>query len=256
MVCLLIISQNCNLPLRAQGVNMQTIKQKKYKVIGFDADDTLWVNEPYFREAEQNFCDLLAVYASQEAIISALYDTEMQNLAPYGYGIKAFVLSMIETAQQLTSDHPPKGLITQIVNIGKEMLNRPVELLDGVAEVLATLHDASYKLIVATKGDLLDQERKLMKSGLEKYFHHVEIMSDKQPANYRKLLAHLDISGKDFLMVGNSMKSDIIPVVEAGGHAVYIPFHTVWAYEVAEKTAAELNFHEIGHIHELLTLLE
>lgn len=235
---------------------MHHLTKRKFAVIGFDADDTLWVNEPYFREAEQNFCDLLAAYASQKAIISALYATEMQNLAPYGYGIKAFVLSMIETAQQLTTDHPPKGLITKIVNIGKEMLNRPVELLDGVADVLAALHDASYKLIVATKGDLLDQERKLMKSGLEKFFHHVEIMSDKQPANYRKLLAHLDISGKDFLMVGNSMKSDVIPVVEAGGHAVYIPFHTVWAYEVAEKPPSVLNYREIGHIHELLTLLE
>ena len=229
--------------------------KNQFHVIGFDADDTLWVNEPFFREAEAEFCQLLSAYSTEKETIKKLYQTEIQNLEPYGYGIKAFVLSMIETAQQITAHHGAPQLVSKIIEIGKSMLSRPVEVLEGVKETLAALHAMDYRLIIATKGDLLDQERKLEKSGLEKYFQHVEIMSDKQLVNYQRLFKHLDIEGENFLMVGNSLRSDIFPVLEAGGHGAYIPFHTVWAYENTVNTNAPSHFHELISIRELIPTL-
>ncbi len=161
------------------------MKNQQIKVIAFDADDTLWVNETYFREAERKFATLLSNYETPNKIEQELFQLEMKNLPYYGYGIKGFVLSMIETALELSNDTLPQSAIGDLLNIGKEMLDKPIELLAGVEEVLHSLH-GQYKLIVATKGDLLDQERKLEKSGLINYFHHVEVMSEKKIPDYHK----------------------------------------------------------------------
>ncbi|WP_086477281.1 HAD family hydrolase [Arenibacter amylolyticus] len=218
------------------------VDYSKIKVIGFDADDTLWVNETYFRETEEKFANLLEKYETKNKTDQELFRTEMENLGLYGYGIKGFVLSMIETALDLSNNKVSQATITEILDLGKQMLSHPVELLEGVEEVLQQLKDR-YRLIVLTKGDLLDQERKLEKSGLSKYFHHVEVLSDKKEDNYKKLLEHLQIPVSEFLMVGNSLKSDILPIENIGAKAVHIPFHTTWQHEVVE-----LEEHQNGHL--------
>ena len=185
------------------------------KVIAFDADDTLWVNETYFRDAEKKFAKILSKYETENRIDQELFKIEMKNLELYGYGIKGFMLSMIECALKLSNYSISQHELDEILILGKEMLNKPIELLEGVEEVLEKLHD-KYKLIVATKGDLLDQERKLEKSGLLKYFHHIEVMSEKKEGDYRKLIKHLDINTNEFLMVGNSLKSDVLPLIKIG----------------------------------------
>lgn len=227
----------------------------KFKYIGFDADDTLWVNETFFRETEQQFCEILKPFVHEDIVIKELYDTEIYNIKWYGYGVKGFVLSMIETAIKVTEGKLDSKLIYQITELGKEMLNKPVELLDGVEQVLEELKAAGYKLIVATKGDLLDQERKLQKSNLERYFHHVEIMSDKKEVNYTQLLNHLEIKPAEFLMVGNSFKSDILPVINIGGYGVHVPFYTTWIHEYVEDTSGFSNFWEIKKIEQLHEVL-
>ena len=227
---------------------------RKLKVIAFDADDTLWVNEPYFRKAEEDFANLLLDYLPAHSIQKELFSTEIANLSLYGYGVKGFMLSMIETALRISNQQLPPSLIQEILRIGKEMLDRPVEIIDGVEQVLTNLH-GKYRLVVATKGDLLDQERKLMKSGLLSFFHHTEIMSDKQPNDYAKLIRHLDILPDEFMMIGNSLKSDVIPVLELGGHAIHIPYHITWAHEAIEKEIAHPNFNHALHINEILTLI-
>ena len=223
----------------------------KYKYIGFDADDTLWENENFFRESEDLFCELIAEFATKEVAMKKLYETEINNLKYYGYGIKGFVLSLVEAANVLSDGKVPNGVIRKILAQGKILLNKPVVLIDGIEDVLKSLSAKGYKLIVATKGDLLDQERKLKRSNLEKYFHHIEIMSDKQEANYQKLLAHLDIEPQDFLMVGNSLKSDILPVLNLGGSAVHIPFHTTWVHEQTEHAEEMNDFWELEKVSEL-----
>lgn len=210
------------------------IEYNNIKVIGFDADDTLWVNETYFREAEEKIGHLLSHYETPNKIDQELFRIEIKNLPTYGYGVKGFVLSMIEMAVDLSNKSVSNAIIEDILNIGKNMINKPVELLDGVEDVLKTL-SKNYKLIVATKGDLLDQERKLEKSGLIAYFHHIEVLSEKKEANYTKLLKHLEIKPSEFLMVGNSLKSDILPLVNIGAKAIHVPFHTTWQHEVVSK---------------------
>ncbi|OBX25038.1 putative hydrolase of the HAD superfamily [Gelidibacter algens] len=200
------------------------------KVIGFDADDTLWVNETYFRDAELEFAKLLAPYETVNKIDQELLKRQIENLPLYGYGIKGFILSMVEIALELSNNSISNTTVEAILNIGKDMLNKPVDLLEGVEKVLYEL-SKDYRLIVVTKGDLLDQERKLEKSGLLDYFHHIEILSDKQEKNYSKLLNHLDIKPSEFLMIGNSLKSDILPLVNIKAHAIHIPFHTTWIHE-------------------------
>ncbi|MDA9341894.1 HAD family hydrolase [Flavobacteriaceae bacterium] len=224
------------------------------KVIAFDADDTLWVNEPYFRTAEKAFCELLKEYVPEEECNQLLYKFEMQNLPFYGYGIKPFVLSLIEAAITISKKQIPLEIVSEIIAIGKEMLQMPVELIDGIEATLAHL-SKKYLLVMATKGDLLDQERKLIKSGLEKYFHHIEVMSDKQPENYQKLITHLDITPSQFLMVGNSLKSDVLPVLEIGSYAIHIPFHTTWEHEKVEEEVMHYNFKELKLASELIDLL-
>ena len=224
------------------------------KVIAFDADDTLWVNEPYFVETENKFCALLEDYMPHHSVAKELFKTEIDNLALYGYGVKGFMLSMVETALRVSNNTVSIETIEKAIQYGKELLAKPIELLDGIDEVLGTLKN-NYRLVVATKGDLLDQERKLKKSGLEHYFHHIEIMSDKQEADYRKLIKHLDIKSEEFLMIGNSLKSDVMPVLAIGGHAVHIPYHTTWAHEKIEQAIEHENFRQVTTIKEILPFL-
>ncbi|MDG1660551.1 MAG: HAD hydrolase-like protein [Winogradskyella sp.] len=213
-----------------------SIDLKNIKVIGFDADDTLWVNETYFRAAEQEFAKLLSQFETPNKIDQELYKMEIKNLPLYGYGVKGFMLSMVEIALELSNYSLSNKTLEKILDIGKDMINKPVDLLDDVEEVLQKL-SKKYKLIVATKGDLLDQERKLEKSGLLKYFHHIEVLSEKESTNYIKLLNHLDIKPLEFLMIGNSLKSDILPLIEIGAQAAHIPFHTTWQHETVEDSA-------------------
>lgn len=224
------------------------------RVIAFDADDTLWVNEPYFRETEEAFGNLMAAFMAPHAAARELLQTEIGNLTLYGYGIKGFMLSMIETALRISGNAIDANGIARIIELGKELLARPIELLEGVEEVLIHLKQ-QYRLVVATKGDLLDQERKLRLSGIEHHFHHIEIMSEKGEADYGKLIKHLDIHPSEFLMIGNSLKSDVLPVLNLGGHAVHVPFHTTWAHEQIQHTIEHENFKEVTHMRELLPLL-
>lgn len=224
------------------------------KVIVFDADDTLWGNEHYFQETETKFCALLEDFLPHHSISQELFKTEMQNIALYGYGIKSVILSMIEAALSISNKNVSLDVIEKTIGYGKELMEKPVELLEGVEETLKTLKK-QYRLVVATKGDLLDQERKLKKSGLSHYFHHIEIMSDKQQADYIKLIRHLDVTPSEILMVGNSIKSDVIPVLEIGGHAIHIPFHTTWAHEQVAQTIDHPNFIQVERISEILPFL-
>ena len=231
------------------------INYQNIKVIGFDADDTLWVNETYFREAEMEFGKLLSEYETLNTIDQELFKKEIDNLPMYGYGVKAFVLSMVESALEQSNYHISTKSIEAILNIGKDMLNKPVELLDGVEDVLKVL-SPKYRLILATKGDLLDQERKLEKSGLTKYFHHIEVLSDKKEANYSKLLNHLDIKPSEFLMIGNSLKSDVLPLVNIKAQAIHVPFHTTWAHEqVTEQETNGKTYKTINTLRDLHKLL-
>jgi putative hydrolase of the HAD superfamily len=232
------------------------INYKNIKVIGFDADDTLWVNETYFRDAELAFAKLLSPYETANKIDQELFRMEIDNLGLYGYGVKAFTLSMVESALEISNYNISTKTIEAILNIGKDMLNKPVELLDGVEEVLKTL-SKKYRLILATKGDLLDQERKLEKSGLTDYFHHIEVLSDKKEANYSKLLNHLDINPSEFLMIGNSLKSDVLPLVNLKANAIHIPFHTTWAHEqVSEEETNGKMYKTITSLKEVLNLVK
>ena len=222
------------------------------KVIAFDADDTLWVNETYFRDAEKKFAKILSKYETVNKIEQELFKVEMKNLELYGYGIKGFMLSLIECALELSNYSISQHEIEKILILGKEMLTKPIELLDGVEEVLEKLHK-KYKLIVATKGDLLDQERKLEKSGLLKYFHHIEVMSEKKEVDYRKLIKHLDINSNELLMVGNSLKSDVLPLIKIGASAIHIPFHITWSHEeVSLEETKNSNFQTLSQLKYIL----
>jgi len=227
---------------------------KNIKVIAFDADDTLWVNETYFREAENKFAELLSKYETKNKIDQELFKTEIRNLEIYGYGVKGFILSMIESALELSNYQIQQKTIEAILNIGKEMLEKPIELLAGIEDVLENLQ-GKYKLVVATKGDLLDQERKLEKSNLLKYFHHIEVMSDKKEKDYKKLIQHLDIEPSQFLMIGNSLKSDVLPLIKIGASAIHVPFHTTWVHEeVSEQESLKATYKTVSNIKDVIAL--
>lgn len=228
----------------------------KIKAIAFDADDTLWINETFFRDAEDQFCALLSAYLPYDECHRRLFEMEMKNLPLYGYGIKPFALSLVEAAIEISEGQVSIEIIEQLIALGKEMLAAPVELIDGIADVLDSLSRKGIRLVVATKGDLLDQERKLERSGLSAYFHHIEVMSDKQSANYKKLINHLDIDPKEFLMIGNSLKSDILPVLEMGGTAFHIPFHTTWIHEQIDHEIEHDQFRAFSHVSEILSCFD
>lgn len=227
----------------------------KFDVIAFDADDTLWQNETVFAATKEKFTQLLFPYCSPETIQEHLDQTEIRNLRYFGYGIKGFTLSMIETAIELTHGQIRGGEVQQLIEFGKAMLTTPIKVFDQVEEVLASLA-ASYRLMLITKGDLFDQESKLARSGLARHFAHVEILSEKDPETYQTLLEKHQISPERFVMVGNSLRSDILPVIEIGGRAVHIPFHVTWSHENVHLEDLELEgYHECDHIGELPELL-
>ncbi|MFT5928130.1 MAG: putative hydrolase of the HAD superfamily [Patiriisocius sp.] len=224
------------------------------RVVSFDADDTLWHNEQYFLDAQENFWHLMENFLPAHASGQELMKTELQNIDLYGYGIKAFILSMIEAAIKISDGRITSRGIETIIGYGKEMLDKPVELIDGVDDVLKSLN-GHYRLVMTTKGDLLDQERKLEKSGLANYFHHIEIVSDKKESEYRKLIQHLDIAPEQFLMIGNSLRSDILPVLNVGGFGIHVPYHTTWEHEKIDHVIEHDRFVELGNIKDLPALL-
>ena len=235
--------------------NIEETSTMPIKIIAFDADDTLWHNESIYVSAQTQFKQLLAHYHSPEWIEQHLYQTEMRNLAHFGYGIKSFALSMIETAVELTEGQITGVDIQKIIDITKAMLAADVELLDHVAETLASLRDA-YTLMVITKGDLRDQEIKIARSGLAPHFRYVEIVSEKSPDSYNAILQRYDIEPTQFLMVGNSLRSDILPVLELGASAVYVPHHLTWVHETGDASTIEQpGYYEIEHLGLLPALL-
>lgn len=232
----------------------QNLMVEGIKVIGFDADDTLWVNEPYYREAEEQFVDLVSAYGVRGNIAGELFNTEIANLELYGYGIKAFMLSLVECAIELSDGAVTAQTVNKIIGIGKSMLERPIELLEDVKYVLQQLAP-HYRMIVATKGDLLDQERKMRKSSISDYFHHIEVMSDKKEQHYVQLLKHLDIAPQEFLMIGNSLKSDIIPPLELGAWGIYVPFHTTWAHEEVDEEPVSKRYFQVKQLRDVLNII-
>jgi putative hydrolase of the HAD superfamily len=203
-------------------------------VICFDADDTLWHNESIFEQSHARYRALLAHYHDAATVDRTLFETEIRNLELYGYGVKGFTLSAIETAIQLTGGQIRADEVQELIELGRQMLLHPVELLDGVAEILAQL-SPRHRLLVITKGDLRDQERKLAHSGLAQHFERVEIVSEKNEATYDRIFRRHDIRAEKFLMVGNSVKSDILPVIALGGAAAHVPYHLTWAHEHVEE---------------------
>ena len=228
--------------------------KQNIKVIAFDADDTLWENEPYFEEIEKKFCVLMEDYLSHQSISQEIFRVQIHNLPLYGYGIKPYILSLIETAIEISNNTLPLEAISKILEFGKELLDKPVVLIDGIEETLKQLY-GKYKLIVVTKGDLLDQHRKLHKSGLGPYFHHIEVMSEKADEDYQKLLKRLDIEANEFYMIGNSLKSDVLPVLNIGGYATHIPFRTTWAHERIDFEIKHPNFTTAQKISEIIKFL-
>lgn len=211
-------------------------------VIAFDADDTLWHNERIFQATEAQFAELLSTYHPPEWVRERLFATEMKNLGHFGYGIKGFILSMIETALDLTESRIGGAEVRRIVEWGHDMLRQPVQLLDGVRETVEALA-GRYRLMLLTKGDLFDQESKLARSGLGELFNAVEIVSTKNAAIYRAIMMRHAIVPDRFVMVGNSLRSDVLPALEAGALAVHIPYEMTWAHEhLDEETLAGKEF--------------
>ena len=219
-----------------------------FELIAFDADDTLWHNETVFAATEKQFAELLARHHPAEWVRERLFATEMKNLQHFGYGIKGFTLSMIETALDLTEGKIGGGEIRQILEWGHEMLRAPVQLLDGVRETVEAL-SSEHRLMLLTKGDLFDQESKLARSGLGDYFSDVQIVSEKNTATYARVIARSGVAADQFLMVGNSLKSDILPAMEAGATAIHIPYALTWAHEQVHAHDREVT--QLGAISEL-----
>jgi len=225
------------------------------KVLAFDGDDTLWHNETHFELTQGEFRDLIKRHVPDVDVGARLFATEMANLKLYGYGIKSFTLSMLETAIAITEGRVPAADLEVILGWGKRMLQEPTELLDGVVETLREMA-GRFTLLVITKGDLFDQESKLARSGLAELFSAVEILSDKNVDSYRKVLSRRGVAAADFVMVGNSLRSDVVPVVEMGGRAVHIPYHLTWDHEqVEEDSLPGKGWYRLTSIRELGPLL-
>ncbi|MET3924717.1 HAD family hydrolase [Devosia sp. 2618] len=218
--------------------------------IAFDADDTLWQNEQFFRLTEQRFADLLRDYTDAPDLNDRLIAAVTKNLSFYGFGMKGFTLSMVETALEVTDHRVPGTVIAEILAAGRELLNYPIETLPYVDQTLTQLQD-NYRLILVTKGDVFDQERKLAASGLAEYFAAVEIVSDKNEATYRRIYERHTDGADRTVMVGNSLRSDIVPALAAGSYAVYIPHDLTWSYEHADEPAAQPRYAKTDHIGQL-----
>ena len=226
------------------------------QLLAFDADDTLWVNEPFYREAEQQLVEMLRSYENGETLMERLYARELENLKIFGYGAKGFALSMIETAIELTNGQISGKEIQQIIELGKGLLRRPIELLPGVRETIELLSQ-KYPLMLITKGDLFDQESKIARSGLADFFKYIEIVSEKNSSVYQKVLDKYAVDPNNFIMIGNSLKSDVLPIVKLGGSAVHIPYHTTWVHErVSEQEQDEHAYETLASIRELPQLLK
>ncbi|MFY0580465.1 HAD family hydrolase [Cystobacter fuscus] len=223
--------------------------------IGFDADDTLWHNESLFADVQEQFRRILIRYHSPQWIDRELLETEHRNLEYFGYGAKGFALSMIETAISLTEGRVTGSEVRQIIDAVKSMLQRPTDLLEGAWDVVTGLA-RSYRLLLITKGDLFEQEAKIAHSGLVEHFHAIEILSEKDLGSYRRILARHEVPPGEFLMVGNSLRSDILPVVELGGYAAYVPYRLTWAHEVVHVPEPRRQFRELGHLRELVDYLK
>ncbi len=230
---------------------MTGMGKDEIRVIGFDADDTLWVNEIYYREAEDRFAELMRTYGVEADVKETLFRVEMANLEPYGYGTKAFVLSLVECAIELVGKELRVDTIRAIHEIGRSMLNHPIELLKDVRDVLEALAP-HHRLIVVTKGDLLEQERKMKRSGIASYFHHIEIMSNKKEAQYQQLLSRLNLAPEAFLMIGNSLKSDILPPLAIGAWAIHVPYHITWAHEEVEHEPEGCRYLKLEQLRDIL----
>jgi len=222
--------------------------------VAFDADDTLWVNEPYYQYCEERFTEIINPLVTGKDVRKELVATDIQNVGMYGYGIKGFMLSMIETAIRITDGKVDADVISEIIHLGKKLYAMPIELLDGAEDIIKELKK-SYRLVLATKGDLLDQQRKLKQSGLEEYFDHIEVMSEKKEEDYLRLLKNCNEKAENFMMVGNSLKSDIIPVLNIGGYATHVPFHVTWEHEKTDKPEKCERFSEIERIMMLKEIL-
>ena len=246
------------------------------KAIAFDADDTLWALQNHFEDVEDEYCELLADYGSKEEISAALFETESGNMADLGYGVKAFIISLVENAVKVSKGKASAQLIGRIVEVGKSLLHVDAKPLEGVEKTLAKLRemkglnsldgsddsnsleeatsDRKYRLAVFTKGELMDQENKLWRSGLQRYFDVVSIVSNKTPEAYRHLCKELGVTPGELVMVGNSFKSDIAPALKIGASAIHIPFHTIWAHEKTEEFNHE-RLRRISRFEEILEVL-
>lgn len=227
---------------------------KPLTLIGFDADDTLWHNEHYFVLTQDHFADLLRDHTAPDTLMDRLLVAERRNIPHYGFGIKGFTLSMIETAIEVTDGKVPAPVIAEILDAGREMLSHPVDLLPHAQETLEALQ-GRYKLVLITKGDLLDQERKLALSGLRDMFDGIEIVSDKTPATYTRIFNQFGDGTERGMMVGNSMKSDVVPMVDAGGWGIHVPHGQTWALEHAEAPHHAQRFRQIADLSELEQIL-
>jgi putative hydrolase of the HAD superfamily len=217
-------------------------------IIAFDADDTLWHTESLYAEVEKKFVQLLAPYADSDAAMAVLNAAEVHNIPYFGYGIKSFTLSMIEAAIELSGGQIPANQLKEVLELSKMMVAAPVQLLDHAKATVAQLAQ-THTLMLITKGDLLDQESKIERSGLARYFKYIEVVSDKTAASYAAVLSKYQVAPERFLMVGNSLRSDILPVVALGGAAVYIPYHITWTHEVVAPSPAEQgSYFELDHL--------
>ena len=228
---------------------------KQFEMIAFDADDTLWHNEIQYTSAKQRFAELLSGYCDPEMIIRQLDATEMENVDSYGYGIKSFTLSMVETAIALSGGQVQASEIQAIIELSRDMLEEEVTLFDQVEETLMSL-SAEYDLLLITKGDTFEQELKIKRTGLTGYFRHIEVVGEKSAAVYREILRKYGIDPSRFLMVGNSLRSDILPVIEIGGQAIYIPYQHTWEHEnMVDQPVSKSAYHEVPHLGALPDLI-
>lgn len=227
----------------------------KLQTIGFDADDTLWQNETFFRITQARFAELLADFTERDHLMDRLLQAEKRNIGRYGFGIKGFMLSMIETAIEVTDRKVPASVISEILAAGQDMLSHPIHLLPHARKAVETLAD-SHRIVLITKGDLLDQERKLAQSGLGDLFHGVEIVSHKTPATYAQAFARHGTGPESAMMVGNSMKSDVVPAIEAGAFGTYVPHGLTWELEHADAPDTHPRFREIPDLSALPALID
>ena len=223
--------------------------------IGLDADDTLWHNEVIFEETHTRYCALLSRFHDADTVARTLHATEMRNLELFGYGIKGYALSSIETAISLTRGEISAEEIHAIIDLAKDMMRRPVVLLPGAEAAVKSLA-RDHNLVLITKGDLHDQQRKIARSGLADLFAHTEVVAEKDRSTYARVLKRCRVRPERFIMIGNSIKSDILPILDLGGVAVHVPYQTTWIHERADRPENQERFHEIGSMTELPGLID